>query len=252
MTFDAAKHPRAQTGPNTGQFAEKHFPEPDVSVGAGPSAEDLAARTERAQRLRERTEAARDLLLDLQLDEQRLALKDIGEGLKALYPTARYLNITKNYESSDGYWIQSVTDAGGNTLAQDDLDIFDGKTPLSETRLYDGGPDVQEAVSHLGRRSVRWMEGVTDDDGEAASLGQADDDVSIDLDKAAALDPGEERSPLDASIAGEEERKLVREAIDDATYHLDDILSEQAGDYGKSDLEDIQERLDAMARFTGE
>lgn len=251
MTFDPTKHPREQAGPNPGHFAEKKFSEPDVSVTAGPSAEDFAARTERAQRLHERKEAARNLLLDLQLDEQRLALKNIGEGLKAQYPTARYLNITHNYESSDGYWIESVTDADGNVLASAG-DVDDHGSTFTEVSLFDGGPSVEEEVSSLGRHSVRWMEGVTDDDGEAASLGRGDDNVSIDLDKAAGLELGEERTPLDAAIAGEEERKLVREAFDDATSHLEDILEERAEDYGEDDLEDIQERLDAMAQFTGE
>lgn len=247
-TFDPKKHPREQTGPNPGHFAAKGYSEPDVSVGAPDARQEaFTERMERAQRLHEQKEAARDLMLDLQLDRQRLALKNLGEGLKADYPTARYLNLTRDYESSDGYWLESVTDGDGNVLVSAG-DVNDNGHSFAEVPLIDGGPTVEDEVSALSRQSTRWMKGVTDDDGEAASFGQGDE-VAIDLDKAAALELGSERAPVDAVVAGEENRKLVREALDDAGSHLDDILEEQAEDYDESDLEDIRDRIAAMARF---
>ena len=104
------------------------------------------------------------------------------------------------------------------------------------------------APLHWGR--TRWMNGVTDDDGESAGLGRHAGSVSIDVDKAEALDLGPVKSPLETAVIGDENRDVVTGAVDDAISHLEDQLM-YSGDYDEDDLEDMRTRIADMRRILG-
>lgn len=243
-TFNELDHPRGDAG----KFENKQFSEPDVALAPAP--EDAVALAQQLEDLD--AELYRDMLRlderrsDAQLAYQRVSLKTLGAGLKKEYPNARYLRLTDDPESSDEYWINGLTDADGNPIP--------AKTDYlaEESLLHDSGHQVQDMVGNLGRRSVRWMEGVTDDNGEAARFGQGGEFISIDLDKAAALELGEKPTVANRTL-GADEQKVLAAAAEDGLYYLQDIVEERANEYSKDDLEDIHDRISQIAKvFNGD
>lgn len=241
-SFDKAAHPRLDSGlTGAGQFTTKNHPPASLTVPApqaGPVKEGHEALDTRARAVWKQVEAGALHQDALMQDYRRVVLKTMGEGLKEKYPDGRYLNLTVD---EGRYWADNVTDADGNILAEDDeLDIFDGQDDVTE--ILDDRPfDLSDS---------RWMNGVTDDDGESAGFGRHAGSVSIDLDKAEALDLGPVKSPLEAAFIGDDNRDVLTGAVDDAISHLEDQLM-FSGDYDKDDLEDMRARIADMRRITG-
>ena len=237
-TFNEADHPRGDAG----KFETKQRLESGVELIPDPSAklaaqlEDLDAELYREMlRLDERRS-------DAQLAYQRVSLKTLGAGLKKEYPNARYLRLSEDSEHSNEYWVEGLTDADGNSIPAKSDNLAE------ESLLHDNGHQVLDMVGNLTRRSVRWMEGVTDDNGELAKFGQGGEFINVDLDKAAALELGGKPTVETRTLAADEQLVLTK-AAEDGLYYLQDIVEERADDYSKSDLEDIEDRISAIARL---
>ncbi|MCC3292614.1 hypothetical protein [Arthrobacter sp. zg-Y1110] len=228
--------------PVGGQFASTAHTEPqgvNLSPAAGTDINELDAR---GTELYEEVERARDHFSDVFLAMQHVELKTLGVGLKQNYPDARYLVLEDDPEGG-GYWINSMVDANGSVIPPKS-DFFE-----EESLLDDDGPAVGSVIADLDRRSVRWMQGVTDDDGDAASMGQAPEYVRIDLDRASALELPEQKTRLDASLIGDSTRDAVNDAVDLAIEALTDELANKNTDYDDEERTALEARLDALVQL---
>lgn len=241
-TFNEQDHPRTDTG----KFDNKQFSEPaNLTLPPAP-VQDLAQQLEDldADLYREmlRLDERRS---DAQLAYQRVSLKTLGAGLKKEYPNARYLRLGEDTENGNEYWIDGLIDADGNEVAAKSAFFAE------ETLLHDNGHQVQDMVGNLTRRSVRWMEGVTDDDGEAAKFGQGGVFTSIDLDKAAALEVGG-RPPVATRALTIEEQAILVKAAKDGLILLEDIVYERAEDQTPAELEEVRTQISQIKTVFGD
>lgn len=227
--FNEAVHPRNQAGvPGGGQFTSTEHPESGVAVGTDPAPsprEQYLQSQERATVLSGQLQAADRHRDDLEVEYESAALKGIALGIKDAYPGARYLRLE---EDDNRYWATGLTDEDGTVLAS--------ASDLGDHELF-GEDELETEIHALSCTDTRWTDGVTPDDDLAAGLGMSGGDVLIDLDKAAAQELAPPRSRMEAEVVTAEARDTVAGAVDDAIYHLDDILTNWSADYEKDDLE---------------
>lgn len=244
-TFNEAAHPRNQAGvAGAGQFTSTAHAESGVTISTGTAAplsplEQYRQVQENAQVLFDQVQTVDRHRDDLEVEYESATLKGIALGIKDAFPDARYLRIE---EDDNRYWATGLTDENGGLVASRNFD------ELSTLELF-GEDELENELHALSCTDTRWMDGVTPDDGLVAGLGRSDGSVLIDLDKAADQELAPPRSRMEAEVVSAEARETIAGAVDDALYHLDDILTERAADYTEDDLEGIRERIADLQRL---
>lgn len=222
--------------PTGGQFATK-VKSDDVPALAAPAGQAaLLGLLGDRDVIRERRERIADQKAALDLQASRYSARGLAATLLAKHPEAATLVIVENENENGCYDAVCLKRADGTILK----DEADGDW-LADTAV--NGTEIQEFIWDLELDNDRWMDGIATSTTKKYNFKSAIIDLHAAANTPVSLD--EDLNDITKRPLTEDEQDTLVEAARAGIRELEDQLTERSGDYSRSELEALQERVAA-------